>query len=47
MRIQTAFEERWNAITHGFGALLGIAGLVLLIIFDQQKSPFSLFSVIV
>jgi hemolysin III len=47
MRIQTAFEERWNAITHGLGALLGVAGLILLIVFDQQKSPFSLFSVIV
>lgn len=47
MRIQTAFEERWNAITHGLGALLGVAGLVLLIVFDQQKSTYSLFSVII
>ena len=47
MRIQTPFEEKLNAITHGFGALLGVSALVLLIIFETQKTAWSLFSVIV
>jgi len=47
MTLQTKQEELWNAITHGIGALLGIAGLILLIIYDANKSDFSLFSVIV
>lgn len=47
MRIQTALEERWNAITHGLGALLGVVGLILLIISDNNTTPYSLFSVIV
>jgi hemolysin III len=44
---QTKLEEQLNAISHGFAALLGIAGLVLLIIFDTEKTSWSLFSVIV
>lgn len=47
MRIQTPFEEKLNAFTHGVGALFGIVALVLLIIFDTNKTDFSLFSVIV
>ncbi|MCB0426631.1 MAG: hemolysin III family protein [Mangrovimonas sp.] len=47
MRKQTQREETLNALTHGFGALLGIVGLILLIVFQQNKTPFSLFSVIV
>ncbi len=47
MRIQTPFEEKWNAGTHAFGALLGVAGLILLIVFNENKTPWSLFSVIV
>ena len=47
MRIQTKFEEQLNAISHAFGALLGIAALILLIIFDTHKTDWSLFSVIV
>ena len=47
MRIQTKTEERLNAFTHAFGALLGVVALVLLIIFDSNKTPWSLFSVIV
>lgn len=45
-REQSALEERLNAWTHGFGALLGIAGLILLISFNTNKSDWSLFSVI-
>ena len=47
MRIQSPFEEKLNALTHGIGAILGIAALVLLIIFNTHKTPWSLFSVIV
>ncbi|MCH7523728.1 MAG: hemolysin III family protein [Bacteroidetes bacterium] len=47
MRIQTKFEEQLNAISHAFGALLGIAAIVLLIVFDTHKTEWSLFSVIV
>jgi hemolysin III len=47
MRIQTNLEEYLNAATHGIGALLGIAGLVLLIIFSNTDINLSLFSVIV
>ena len=48
MRIQTPFEERLNTWSHALGALLGIAGLVLLILSALQvKLPWGLFSVIV
>ncbi|MFB9057156.1 hemolysin III family protein [Mariniflexile ostreae] len=47
MRIQTAFEEKINAISHAIGALLGVAALVLLIVFNTNKTNWSLFSVIV
>ncbi|WP_282031910.1 PAQR family membrane homeostasis protein TrhA [Winogradskyella eximia] len=47
MRIQTKLEEQLNALTHGFGALMGIAALVLLIVKADSLTPWSLFSVIV
>ncbi|WP_179008222.1 PAQR family membrane homeostasis protein TrhA [Winogradskyella forsetii] len=47
MRIQSKLEERLNTWTHGFGALLGIAALVLLIIEADSAKPWRLFSVIV
>lgn len=47
MRIQTRFEEKLNTITHAKGALLGIAALVLLIVYNTNKTDWSLFSVIV
>ncbi|WP_425075159.1 PAQR family membrane homeostasis protein TrhA [Psychroserpens sp. S379A] len=47
MRIQSPFEERLNAYSHGLGVLLGIVGLVLLVIFLQKDTPYALFSVIV
>lgn len=47
MRIQSHLEEKLNAWTHGFGALLGIAGLVLLISVKEHKADWSLFAVIV
>ncbi len=47
MRQQSQTEEQLNAISHGIGALLGIAALVLLIVFNSHKTEWSLFSVIV
>jgi hemolysin III len=47
MRIQTKPEEQLNAWTHGIGAALGIAALVLLIVYADNTKPWSLFSVIV
>ncbi len=47
MKIQTKLEERLNSISHAFGALLGIAALVLLIVLDTHKTDWSLFSIIV
>ncbi|HUH27714.1 PAQR family membrane homeostasis protein TrhA [Gelidibacter sp.] len=47
MRIQSDFEEKLNAWTHGFGALLGIAGLILLISYKEHKTDWSLISVII
>ncbi len=47
MSIQTKREEILNAVSHAIGALLGIAGLVLLTVLHTNKTPWSLFSVIV
>ena len=47
MRIQTKLEEQLNSWTHGIGAALGIAALVLLIVYADTTKPWSLFSVIV
>ncbi|MCB0382883.1 MAG: hemolysin III family protein [Psychroserpens sp.] len=47
MRIQSAFEERLNAWSHALGAILGIAGLIILVVFLKQETPYALFSVIV
>ena len=47
MRAQTALEEKLNAWSHGLGALLGVIGLILLIIYTSGKHPYGLSSVIV
>lgn len=47
MKLQSQFEEKLNALTHALGAILGIVALVLLMVFDTHKTPWSLFSVIV
>ncbi|OEJ98472.1 hemolysin III family protein [Flavivirga aquatica] len=46
MSKQTSLEEKLNAISHGIGVLLGTPALVLLIIYDTNKTYWSLFSVI-
>lgn len=47
MRRKTALEEKLNAESHAVGAVFGIAALVLLIVFNSNKTDWSLFSVIV
>lgn len=47
MRRKTALEEKLNAISHAVGAVFGIGALVLLIVFNSNKTDWSLFSVIV
>ena len=47
MSVQTRREELLNSISHAIGAFMGIAGLVLLIVFSTNKTDWSLFSVIV
>jgi len=47
MQKQTPLEERLNAWSHGIGAALGVAGLVLLIVCLQKGVAYALFSVIV
>lgn len=47
MRTQTTIEEQLNTLTHAIGSLLGIAGLVLLLVFNSHKTEWSFFSVIV
>jgi hemolysin III len=47
MRIQSRTEEHLNVFTHVIGAVLGISGLILLIIFESHKTSWSLFSVLV
>lgn len=47
MRTQSKIEEQLNTLTHAIGSLLGIAGLVLLLVFNSNKTDWSLFSVIV
>lgn len=47
MRVQTLHEEQLNAWTHGIGAVLGIAALVLLIAYVDSNTPWALFSVLI
>lgn len=47
MREQNPLEEKLNAQTHGIGAILGVAGLILLILKNAHKTDWSTFSVIV
>lgn len=47
METQSKKEELWNSLSHAFGALLGVAGLVLLLIFNTAKTQYSTFSILV
>lgn len=47
MQIQSDLEEGLNAVSHGIGALMGICALTMLVIYDTNKTAYSLFSLIV
>ncbi|WP_142785648.1 PAQR family membrane homeostasis protein TrhA [Changchengzhania lutea] len=47
MRIQTPFEEKLNAISHGIGILFGIVALIMLFVYEGEKTSWSLASVII
>ncbi|WP_136480834.1 PAQR family membrane homeostasis protein TrhA [Cognatitamlana onchidii] len=47
MRLQTPFEEKLNAYTHGLGAILGVFALCLLVFSNTNKTPYALPSVVV
>ncbi|NAS32789.1 hemolysin III family protein [Flavobacteriaceae bacterium R38] len=46
MVMQTKREEIWNASSHGLGILLSIAGLVVLLIRDSEKTAYSTMSIL-
>ncbi|GGH43827.1 hemolysin [Mangrovimonas yunxiaonensis] len=47
MRIQTPLEEKLNAGTHAIGALFGLVALVLMVVYQTNKTHWGLFSVTV
>ncbi|CDF78959.1 hemolysin family protein [Formosa agariphila KMM 3901] len=47
MKIQSPFEEKLNTLTHAFGAVLGVLGFVLLLYYNEQKTAWTTFSVVV
>ena len=40
-------EEKLNALSHGFGIVLGLIGLVLLLVNNSHKSPYDRISIII
>jgi hemolysin III len=47
MRNQTSVEERWNTLTHGIAALLGIIGTVLLLLKTNPDQPYRVSSSVI
>ncbi|MEA1785969.1 hemolysin III family protein [Arenibacter sp. GZD96] len=47
MEKQSKKEELWNTLSHAVGAVLGLVGLVLLLLFNEHKTPYSTFSILV
>ena len=39
-------EELWNTLSHALGIFLGVAGLILLLIYNTHKTPYSTMSVL-
>src|SRR5690606_23258162 len=40
-------EEKWNALSHGVGILLGFIGLYLLLTNNSHKSPYDRISIVI
>ena len=47
MKTQSKQEEWFNAVSHGFGAFLGLIGLFLLVLKVKQETPYALASVLI
>lgn len=47
MEIQSKKEEMWNVVSHGVGIFLGVIGLFVLLFFNNQKTPYSTFSILI
>lgn len=47
MQSQSRKEEIWNSLSHALGALMGMVGLVALLFFNNNKTPYSIFSIVV
>lgn len=45
MKQQSDLEEKWNWLSHGLGFLMAIFGLFVLISYDDNKTPYSKFSI--
>lgn len=39
-------EEHWNVLTHSLGMVLAIIGLIVLLIYDQEKSSYSTLGIV-
>ncbi len=40
-------EEKWNVISHAIGVILAFCGFILLLLYNQNKSPLSQFSIFI
>lgn len=45
MKQQSDLEEKWNWLSHGLGFLMAILGLFVLLFYDNDKTPYSKFSI--
>ena len=47
MEIQSKKEEMWNVASHGLGIVLAVIGLLVLLFFNSEKTPYSTLSILV
>lgn len=47
MKQQSDLEEKWNWLSHGLGFLMAILGLFVLVFYNNDKTPYSKFSIYV
>ncbi len=45
--MQSKKEEMWNVASHGLGIVLAVIGLLVLLFFNSEKTPYSTFSILV
>lgn len=42
----SAKEEQWNVITHALGVVLAVVALVVLLVFNSERSPYSILAIL-